>query len=632
MIERTTTAVIPAGELSASSPQGEGTGEAPQGLELEVIEGPMDGVVLKIETGDEVHLGRGTDNRLPLHGDMLVSGRHARLGRTSDPAVWLLEDLQSANGTWLDGARLVAPHPVRLGGSFLVGQSVVRCQPAGLAADHLPGIDQLADERQRLTQRMSPDLRQGLGAAVMLACRERRGYVNDRHFFLGVAMCCPDLPPFARGRGPIPFETLNELLWSNAQWTGVATWLDDRLREIPISNFFATYLPMAPRVLRGLQQADDEARDRGHEMIEADDWLRVVLGDGLGRTHQVLKRFGLDPAQLLKTLGKGSGRPAPRPKTGVSTGAMRALAVDDKGTDPLIRMPSVSSGDPAVDHQAQELARRLYGLAALYHLATPEDRRTAMQQLLRQEMADWPGDRRRRLLGQLRGLFPLDPGSTRDAAEVEHLHNQIAQLQHRVTELEKGTQGPISAGLPWHLIVEAGSESSIEGLSPVEMPRLQFLRELFQFGVKVELFVTGLVRNFTAQTANTTSLALPGHRMSLRAYVDDMAAGRPVRIETLQGYLGDVEAWLVAGLAAYHEAPEVWFKKFWQRASPAAIEARVGEGWAKKLGLQYSELWRDYKEAVRKLNPEFVTQSIQHEVRQIAQERQKKFSQGRTSR
>lgn len=631
MIERTSTAVIPAGERSVSAKQGGGGDGASRGIELEVVEGPMDGVVLNFEEGHEIFLGRGTDNSLPLHGDMLVSGRHARLGRTDDPSVWMLEDLKSANGTWLDGARLVSPHPVRLGGSFLVGQSVVRCQPAGLAADHLPGVDQLADERQRLTERLSPDLRQSLGAAVMLACRERRGYVNDRHLFLGVAMSCPDLPPFARGRGPIPFETLNDLLWSNAHWTGVESWLDERLREIPISNFFATYLPPAPRVVRSLQQADEEAGDRGHELIEASDWLRVVLADGLGRTHQVLKRLGLEPAQLLKTLGKASGRPAPRPKTGVSTGALRALSVDDQGTDPLLRVPSVSSGDPAVDHQAQELARRLYGLAALYHLATPEDRRTAMQQLLGQEMAEWPGDRRRRLLGQLRGLFPLDVGSTRDAAEVEHLHNRIAQLEHRVVELEKGTQGPTGAGLPWHLIVESGSGSNLEGLSPIEVPRLQFLRELYQFSVKVEIFVTGLVRNFTAQTANTTSLALPGHRMSLRAYVDDMAAGRPVQIEALQGYLADVESWMVAGLAAYHEAPEIWFKKYWERASPAAIEARVGEGWAKKLGLQYSELWRDYKEAVRKMNPEFVTQSIQHEVRQIAQERQMKFSQGRTS-
>lgn len=615
------------------------------GLELEVVEGPMDGFVLHFESGDEILLGRGTDNTLPLHGDMLVSGHHARLGRTADPSVWMLEDLKSANGTWFDGERLTSPHPVRLGGSFLVGQSVVRCQPPGLAGNHLPGIDELADERLRLVARMSPDLRQSLGAAVMLACRERRGYVNDRQFFLGVAMSCPDLPPFARGRGLIPFEVLDDLLWSNAHWTGVDTWLDDRLREIPISNFFSTFLPMAPRLLRSLRQASEEAEDRGHEIIEADDWLRVVLGNSLDRTHHVLKLLGLDPAQLLKSLGKGSGRPAPRPETVVSTGALRVSGVDDQGTDSMHRVPPVpspvspippiisplSSGDAAIDHQAQELARRLYGLAALYHLATPEDRRTAMQNLLRQEMADWPGDRQRRLLGQLRNLFPLDPGSTRDAAEVENLRNQIEQLRHRVAELEKNTQGPSSAGLPWHLIIESGKETSLVGFSPVEMPRLLFLRELYQFGVKVELFVTGLVQNFTVQTANTTSLALPGHRMSLRAYVDDMGSGRQVRIEALQGYLADVESWLVAGLAAYHEAPEVWFKKFWQRSSPAAIEARVGQGWAKKLGLQYAELWKDYKEAVRKLNPEFVTQSIQHEVRQIAQERQMRFSQGRSS-
>ena len=629
MIERTTTAVIPAGEHPASSPRRSGPSNTPRGLQLEVIEGPLDGFVLSLDTKAETFLGRGIENTLPLHGDMLVSSRHARLLPTEDPSVYMVEDLGSANGTWLDGDRLIAPHPLRVGGAFLAGQSVMRLQSTGTAENHLPGIDQLGEERSRLLEKLSPDLRQTLGAATMLACRERRGYVNDRHFFLGLAMSCPDLPPFARGRGKVPFDSLDDLLCSNAQWTGVDGWIDERLRDIPISNFFSTYLPLCPRVLQSLLRAEDEARDRGHETIEAEDWLRVALAEPQDRVHRVLDRLRLDPPSLLESLGKGSGRPAPRPKNVVSTGAVRVKPSEDKGTDALLHLPSVSSGDPAVDHHAQELARRLYGLAALYHLATPEDRRTAMQHLLRQEMADWPSERQRRLLVQLRGLFPLDPGSTQDAAEVENLRNQIAQLQHRVEELEKNTQGPARAGVPWHLIIESGKEAQLESFSPVEMPRLHFLRELYQFGVKLELFVTGLVQNFRVQAGSTTSLALPGHQISLRAYVDDMAAGRPVRIDALQQYLADIEAWLVAGLAAYHEAPEAWFKKFWQRASPAAIEARVGEGWAKKLGLQYSELWKDYKEAVRKLNPEFVSQSIQHEVRQIAQERKIKISQGR---
>lgn len=599
-------------------------------LLIEAIDGPMDGMRTMF-TGPQLTLGRNPENDLSLHGDSLVSSNHAKLSRTDAADVVLLEDLRSANGTWFQGAPLIAPHMVSPGSSFLLGQTVLRCHALGARQAYCPPPEELDGERLRLIDLLSPELRQSYGAATMLACKEQRNFVNDRHFFLGLAMSCPDLPPFQRGRGAISVALLSQILGSNSHWTGTEAWLEDPLREIlSHTTFFSVYLPLVPRLVALLQRAHGLARERNRSEIQATDCLRAMFGDAQERPYATLKRLGLDPEALLRGLGGGAVPPVPAPRTDTSTGAMRALNLDDRGTDTNLRLSTASSGDPTIDDQAQELARRLNGLAALYHLATPEDRRTAMQHLLRQEMAEWPDPRQRQLLIQLRGFFPLDPGSSQDAAEVENLWRQIEQLKHRVAELEATSQGPSTSGLPWHLIVEASQESSLSGLSPVELPRIEFLRQMLSFSVEVERFVVGLVQSFTANTSSTTSFALPGHRMSIRAFIDDMAAGRQVNIDVLARYLADVESWLVAGFAAYHEAPEIWFKKYWDKASPMAIESRLREGWAKKLGLQYAELWKDYKDLVRKVTPEFVTQNIQHEARKIARERQEQFSNGRT--
>ncbi len=624
MVEKSSTAIVPPSRPIPSVADPQPRPARQPGIVLEVVEGPMDGAVLAADA-EALHLGRHLQNDLSLHGDLLVSGRHARLRRTEDPQVVILEDLGSANGTWFDNAGLVAPHPIRLGSAFLVGQSVIRCSARNDDVGDRVESDLLSDEKDRLLKLFAPAMAQGYGAASMLACRERRGFVNDRHLFLGLAMNEPDLPILERGQGPIPFEFLNQMLWRNADWTGVEEWIDERLREIQIANFFTVNLPLSPRVIRSLQQAQRLAEERGRTMIEPVDWFRAVLGDPRSRPYRVLGRRQLDPDRLLAALDSTAPRSSVHPGTGPAT-TLSARHRATTGSPPPPQQPPrpVSTGDPTLDNQAQEIARRLNGLASLYHLAAPEDRRVAIHQLLNQEVAQLVGDRQRQLLEQVRRLFPIDAGTSHGAQEVERLNNKIAQLEHRQAELEGERPAPASGGLPWHLIVESG-ERNLDGLSPIERPRIEFLRQLFQFSIGVERFVVGMVQGFTAQTTSTASFALPGHRMQIRAYVDDMVAGRQVQREALRAYLNDLETWLVAGMSAYHEAPEVWFKKFWEKASPAAVEAHFS-GWVKKLGVQQ---WEHYKSTVRTINPEMVTQKILFEVRRIAQKRQAQYAQGR---
>ncbi|WP_435020879.1 FHA domain-containing protein [Tundrisphaera sp. TA3] len=73
--------------------------------------------------GDEVVIGRDPSCHLPLDLPM-ISGRHARLLRAGDRI--LIEDLGSANGTFVNAHRIAGPTPVRAGDLIGLGSHTVR--------------------------------------------------------------------------------------------------------------------------------------------------------------------------------------------------------------------------------------------------------------------------------------------------------------------------------------------------------------------------------------------------------------------------------------------------------------------------------------------------------------------------
>ena len=73
---------------------------------------------------DEYGLGRGDENSIRLT-DRNVSRRHARLGKNGE--AWIIRDVQSYNGTYVNGMRLAAnqPYPVWPGTQIAVGATVL---------------------------------------------------------------------------------------------------------------------------------------------------------------------------------------------------------------------------------------------------------------------------------------------------------------------------------------------------------------------------------------------------------------------------------------------------------------------------------------------------------------------------
>ena len=91
-------------------------------LWLVVEEGARAGATLRLE-GHAVLLGRAADAALRMapHEDRLVSARHARLRPAGDG--WLVEDLGSRNGTFVNGRAVEAPRALRPGDRIELGRT-----------------------------------------------------------------------------------------------------------------------------------------------------------------------------------------------------------------------------------------------------------------------------------------------------------------------------------------------------------------------------------------------------------------------------------------------------------------------------------------------------------------------------
>jgi FHA domain len=86
-----------------------------------------------LEEGDEfpinsapVTVGRGGQNDLVLGGDDFASARHARIEARGD-GVWV-QDLDSTNGTYVNGARVAGAQQVDAGDVLRVGETDLRVE------------------------------------------------------------------------------------------------------------------------------------------------------------------------------------------------------------------------------------------------------------------------------------------------------------------------------------------------------------------------------------------------------------------------------------------------------------------------------------------------------------------------
>ncbi|MER5620978.1 FHA domain-containing protein [Streptosporangium sp. NPDC002544] len=115
-----TAAVVPARKVpkpvkpAAKSKKGE-----PR--QMVVTGGPLQGTTITLSE-TPITIGRANDATLVVSDDY-ASSRHARL--FPQDGQWIVEDLGSTNGTYLDRSKVTRPTPVPLGVPIRIGKTVI---------------------------------------------------------------------------------------------------------------------------------------------------------------------------------------------------------------------------------------------------------------------------------------------------------------------------------------------------------------------------------------------------------------------------------------------------------------------------------------------------------------------------
>ncbi|MET8577640.1 FHA domain-containing protein [Streptomyces sp. NPDC005012] len=89
---------------------------------LVVTEGTLTGTTVALQ-GQTITLGRAHDSTIVLDDDY-ASSRHARIYPDRD-GQWIVEDLGSTNGTFMNRNRLTTPVPIPLGAPIRIGKTVI---------------------------------------------------------------------------------------------------------------------------------------------------------------------------------------------------------------------------------------------------------------------------------------------------------------------------------------------------------------------------------------------------------------------------------------------------------------------------------------------------------------------------
>jgi pSer/pThr/pTyr-binding forkhead associated (FHA) protein/predicted Ser/Thr protein kinase len=105
----------------APPPHDAGGGDAPESVVLRVTDGPAAGALLTV-ADEELLIGRQAPGEGKLGNDIEISRRHARVSREAD-GQFLIEDLGSTNGTFVNGDRITAAHVLQAGDQLEMGDT-----------------------------------------------------------------------------------------------------------------------------------------------------------------------------------------------------------------------------------------------------------------------------------------------------------------------------------------------------------------------------------------------------------------------------------------------------------------------------------------------------------------------------
>lgn len=115
---------LPAPSAPPVPPQPKPTRGSGVARKLVVTEGELAGTVVPLGQSP-VTIGRAPDSTLVLKDDY-ASNRHARFFPSDGQ--WVVEDLGSTNGTWIERTRITSPTTLRVGAKVRIGRTTLQLQ------------------------------------------------------------------------------------------------------------------------------------------------------------------------------------------------------------------------------------------------------------------------------------------------------------------------------------------------------------------------------------------------------------------------------------------------------------------------------------------------------------------------
>ncbi|MCR2813027.1 FHA domain-containing protein [Microbacterium sp. zg.Y1090] len=111
-------ATAPVGRPAAApAPRSGGPATTGTVSRIVITSGPKTGLELPLGT-EPLTIGRSSESGLVIRDDY-TSSHHARLVLWGDQ--WMIQDLDSTNGTWHDGQRVASPVAIKVGAPIKVG-------------------------------------------------------------------------------------------------------------------------------------------------------------------------------------------------------------------------------------------------------------------------------------------------------------------------------------------------------------------------------------------------------------------------------------------------------------------------------------------------------------------------------
>ncbi|HJE51759.1 MAG TPA: FHA domain-containing protein [Tessaracoccus flavescens] len=116
---------VPASSLTAvPADRGRGKKRSKLPTRFAITAGPQQGTSVPVEP--TINLGRAADSTLLLDDDY-ASARHAQLVQ-KDATTWLISDLASTNGTYVNGKLVTEPTKVTTGDVVRIGKTLMRLE------------------------------------------------------------------------------------------------------------------------------------------------------------------------------------------------------------------------------------------------------------------------------------------------------------------------------------------------------------------------------------------------------------------------------------------------------------------------------------------------------------------------